>query len=197
MNEGAEDFGIPDNPLIVGLGNPGLRYAATRHNLGFRVVETLCDQLSVRADTLECNALIADTNNVVLALPQTYMNRSGYSVRCLAERRGLHPADMLIVYDEVSLELGRIRLRPSGGAGGHRGMESVIQNLKTEKVARLRLGIASSSSLENQDDLSDFVLSPFDPDEQTTVDELVARAAEACQSWLSNGTEPTMNRFNS
>ncbi len=197
MNEGAEDFGIPSNPLIVGLGNPGQRYAATRHNLGFRVVETLCDQLSVRPKTLECNALIADTANVVLALPQTYMNRSGYAIRCLAERRGLHSADMLIVYDEVSLELGRIRLRPSGGAGGHRGMESVIQNLKTDNIARLRLGIANSSSLENQDDLSDFVLSPFDPDEQTTVDELVARATEACQSWLSEGTEPTMNRFNS
>ncbi len=197
MNEDAEAFGAPSSPLIVGLGNPGQRYADTRHNLGFRVVEAIGRQLSVRPNTLECNALIADTGNVVLALPQTYMNRSGYAVRCLAERRSLDAANFLIVYDEVSLELGRMRLRPSGGAGGHRGMESVIQNLRTDKIARLRLGIANSSSLEQQEDLSDFVLSPFDPDEQTTVDQLIARAVEACQSWLSEGTEPTMNRFNS
>jgi PTH1 family peptidyl-tRNA hydrolase len=197
MNGGTESAELPRNPLIVGLGNPGRRYADTRHNLGYRVIGELSNRLSVPTNRLECNALIGDADSVVLALPQTFMNRSGYAVRCLAERRDIDPGDILVVYDEVSLELGRIRLRASGGAGGHRGMESVIQNLRTEAVPRLRLGILKGDGLEAGHDLSDFVLSPFELDERQMAEELVVRAADACQSWLSEGTWSTMNRFNS
>lgn len=101
-----------------------------------------------------------------------------------------------MIYDEVALDLGRIRLRASGGAGGHRGMESVIQNLKTEAVPRLRLGIGDSTRIESEEDLSNFVLSPFTADEREVVDDLVSRAADACESWLLEGTAITMNRFN-
>ena len=197
MHGGNESAEIPRNPLIVGLGNPGQRYAETRHNLGYRVIGELCNRLCVPANRLECNALIGDADSVVLALPQTFMNRSGYAVRCLVERRDIEPRDILVVYDEVSLELGRIRLRPDGGAGGHRGMESIIQNLRTEAVPRLRLGILRGDGREPDDDLSDFVLSPFEPDERQVAEDLVVRAADACQSWLSEGTRSTMNRFNS
>ena len=101
-----------------------------------------------------------------------------------------------MVYDEVDLELGRIRLRSAGSAAGHRGMESVIQNLRTEGIPRLRLGIGESTQFESEDDLSSFVISPFRADERDLVDDLVLRAADACESWLREGTDVTMNRFN-
>lgn len=183
--------------LIVGLGNPGDRYRDTRHNLGYRVVVELADRLAVAIDRLECNALIAATSELILAAPQTYMNRSGFAVRCLIERRHVPPENTLIVYDDVHLELGRMRLRSSGGPGGHRGMESVIQSLQTEAIPRLRLGIACAGSNAVEVDMVEFVLSPFEPAEHEAVGELVMRAADACESWLSGGAEAAMNRFNS
>lgn len=187
----------PRTPIIIGLGNPGRQYAGTRHNLGFRVIEALCDEFDIRADRLECNALVAECATVMLAMPQTYMNRSGYAVRCLLQRREHEPRDALIVYDEVSLELGRMRLRPGGSAGGHRGMESIIQNLRTESIPRLRLGIAKPSSDQAVEDLVEFVLSSFDRNEEEAVEDLVDRACKACRAWISEGIEATMNQFNS
>ena len=139
---------------------------------------------------------MAEDLDLVIALPQTFMNRSGYAVRCLVERRELQSVESLLIYDEVALDLGRIRLRASGGAGGHRGMESVIQNLRTEAVPRLRLGIGDSTRIETEEDLSNFVISPFTADELEVVDDLVSRAADACEFWLQEGTAITMNRFN-
>ncbi|MYF03729.1 MAG: peptidyl-tRNA hydrolase, partial [Holophagales bacterium] len=128
--------------LVLGLGNPGGRYAGTRHNLGFRVVDELALRLGVRLGLDVCGALWASSDRIDLATPQTYMNRSGYSARCLSERNGYAPGSILVVYDEVHLPLGRLRLRGKGSPGGHRGMESVIENLRTTAVPRLRLGIA-------------------------------------------------------
>lgn len=134
---------------------------------------------------------------VLLALPQTYMNRSGYAARCLAERHGFEPPDVLVVYDEIHLPLGRLRLRRSGSPGGHRGMESVIENLRSDEVPRLRLGVAQESGAPpGGDALADFVLSPFAPEERAAVDDMVARAADACLAWLDQGIEAAMNAFN-
>jgi PTH1 family peptidyl-tRNA hydrolase len=180
--------------LVLGLGNPGERYRGTRHNLGFRVVREVAARLDAALDRLECAALIGN-EDPLLAMPQTYMNRSGYAARCLAERYEIKPQNLLVVFDDVELPLGRLRLRRGGGPGGHRGMESVIRNLKTEEVPRLRLGIRPETD-STPDDLVDFVLEPFRADEQPAVEAVIDRAAEACQAWLELDIETAMNRFN-
>ncbi|MFP3939614.1 MAG: aminoacyl-tRNA hydrolase [Acidobacteriota bacterium] len=186
----------PGLRVVVGLGNPGARYRETRHNLGFRVVELLARRRSVELSRLECNALVAGAGGVLLVLPQTYMNRSGYAVRCLAERHGFAPEDVLLVYDDVALPLGRLRLRPGGSPGGHRGVESVVENLRTDAVPRLRLGCAGEDGPPGGEELVDYVLSPFRPDEEKAAAEMVERAADACQAWLDHGIEVAMNRYN-
>ena len=186
--------------LVLGLGNPGPKYADTRHNLGFRVVDALAGRLGIAVDRSECNSLvgggrIGGAGEVLLAKPLTYMNRSGHAARCLLERRGLEPAAVLVVYDEVSLPLGRLRLRPSGSPGGHRGMESVVASLRTEEIPRLRLGIAPEGGVGGEE-MVDFVLEPFARDEREAAAEMVERAADACRAWLEEGAEAAMNRFN-
>jgi len=186
--------------LILGLGNPGEEYRDTRHNVGFRVIEELARRFTVPVDRLECNALAGrlrlGEDDLLLAKPQTYMNRSGYAARCFAERYGIDPAAMLVVYDEVNLPLGRLRLRRSGSPAGHRGLESVIENLRTVEVPRLRLGVALGEGRPEGADMVDFVLSPFAPEERETVDEMVRRAADAGESWVKEGVEAAMGRHN-
>lgn len=181
--------------LILGLGNPGDRYRETRHNVGFRVVEELARRRGLRLRAGECNALVGGDDIVLLAQPQTYMNRSGYTARCLVERRGFEPGEILVVFDEVNLPLGSLRLRPRGSPGGHRGMESILDSLATSEVPRLRLGVGSDPPLPAEE-LVDFVLAPFTADERPLAAEMVERAAEACESWLAEGMETSMNRFN-
>ena len=197
---------------MVGLGNPGERYRGTRHNVGFRVVEELARRHGARLGTLECNALVGDfvrataapvpledeeaPGEVLLAQPLTYMNRSGYATRCLVERHGFAPSDLLVVFDEVHLPLGRLRLRRSGSPGGHRGMESILESLQSAEVPRLRLGVAGETTPEGGDELVDFVLAPFAPEELAAVDEMILRAADACDAWIADGVEAAMNAFN-
>ena len=192
--------------LILGLGNPGEEYRATRHNVGFRVVEELARRWQVSLDRLDCNALAGGTRageapvgnqSVLLAKPQTYMNRSGYAARCFAERYGIDPTAVLVVYDEVNLPLGKLRLRRSGSPAGHRGLESVIENLRTAEVPRLRLGVSPEEGRPTGgEDLVDFVLSPFAPEELETVEDMVKRAADACETWVREGVEAALGRFN-
>ena len=185
--------------LVLGLGNPGQRYADTRHNLGFRVVEELARRLEVRLGGEVCGALWTAAEPVDLAAPQTYMNRSGYSARCLSERNGYAPENILVVYDEVHLPLGRLRLRGKGSPGGHRGMESIIENLRTTSVPRLRLGIASADGGQSGtfgNGLTDFVLGPFTRDEAETAAGMVRRAADCVLSWAERGVSITMNEYN-
>ncbi|MCB1054247.1 MAG: aminoacyl-tRNA hydrolase [Acidobacteria bacterium] len=184
----------PRRKLVLGLGNPGPEYSATRHNVGFRVVEELAGRRGVELGGLECNAVTGSGENLLLALPQTYMNRSGLALRCLLERSSFGPDDVLVVYDDVALPLGRLRLRVRGGPGGHRGMESVIENLRTEEVARLRCGIAAADTADL--DLVRFVLEAFGPDEEEAVAAMVGQAAEACEAWLDLGPAVAMNRYN-
>ena len=199
--------------LILGLGNPGDEYRATRHNAGFRVVEELARRWGARLDRLECNALTASVEtpaSVLLAKPQTYMNRSGFAARCLVELHGLDPGAVLVVYDEINLPFGRLRLRRGGSPAGHRGMESILENLRTDQVPRLRLGIgvpdgASAGAGEGGGagagdaqgaGLVDFVLSPFAPGEEAAAAEMALRAADACEVWLREGIDAAMQRFN-
>jgi peptidyl-tRNA hydrolase, PTH1 family len=182
--------------LIAGLGNPGERYARSRHNLGFRLVAELARRRGVTVDGLECNAWVGGDAELLLAMPQTFMNRSGYALRCLVERHGLAPADVLVAYDDVNLPLGRLRLRRGGSPGGHRGMESVIASLRTEEVARLRMGVAAADGGPAGDALVDFVLAPFAADEEETVAAMVQRAADVGEAWLGEGAEAAMNRYN-
>lgn len=182
--------------IILGLGNPGARYADTRHNVGFRVVEELAGRRRVELDRQECNALVGWDEDLALAAPQTYMNRSGYSARCFMERWELEPDDFLVVYDEVHLPLGGLRLRPGGSPGGHRGMESVVENLGSDRVPRLRLGIAGDHGPADGEGLVDFVLEPFAAAEVEIVEEMIRRAADACELWAREGTEAAMQRFN-
>ena len=208
------------NRLILGLGNPGEEYRATRHNVGFRVVEELARRWRTRLDRLECNALTArvelpglpevpavpavpaaagEALAVLLAMPQTYMNRSGFAARCLVELHGLAPEAMLVVYDEVNLPFGRLRLRRSGSPAGHRGIESILENLRTDQVARLRIGIAGPAgpaSPAAAEGLVDFVLSPFTAAEAAALAPVVQRAADACETWLRDGIDAAMSRFN-
>lgn len=185
--------------VVIGLGNPGERYRDTRHNLGFRVARELAARRGARIDRLECNALVGeapDGGDLLFVLPQTFMNRSGHALRCLRERRGLEPERMLVVYDEVQLPLGRLRMRPGGGPGGHRGMESVVESLRTDRVPRLRLGCGSEAGASVGDDLVRYVLSPFEADERGAAEEMIERAADACEVWLDEGVDVAMNRTN-
>jgi len=183
--------------LIAGLGNPGPDYLDTRHNLGFRVVERLAQVLGARPLDAACHCLLEAAGDLLLCRPQTYMNRSGWALRCLAERHGLEPGAVLVVYDDVALPLGRLRARARGGPGGHRGMESVIENLRTEEVPRLRLGIGGGeAAAAPPSDLAEFVLAPFADEEAARVAELVERATEAARLWVEEGIGPVMNRYN-
>jgi PTH1 family peptidyl-tRNA hydrolase len=187
--------------LILGLGNPGETYRDTRHNVGFRVVEELARRFGTPVDTVECNSLVGRLSGdpegeVLLVKPQTYMNRSGYAARCFAERLAIEPASFLVVYDEINLPLGKLRLRRSGSPAGHRGLESVIENLRTAEVPRLRLGVAGPDGPPAGEELVDFVLAPFVEGEREAVEEMIRRAADACETWLKEGVEAAMNRHN-
>jgi PTH1 family peptidyl-tRNA hydrolase len=182
--------------LVLGLGNPGDRYRETRHNLGFRVVAELARRRGIALDVRECETLLGADEACVLGLPQTYMNRSGYAARCLVERRGFPAERILVVYDEVHLPLGKLRLRPGGSPAGHRGLESIVENLRTEQVPRLRVGCGGSGGPTPGDELADFVLSPFAPEELAPAAGVVERAAEACAAVLAEGLEFAMSRFN-
>ncbi|HEV8238194.1 MAG TPA: aminoacyl-tRNA hydrolase [Thermoanaerobaculia bacterium] len=195
---GAAELGaaVPSTRLIVGLGNPGAEYRDTRHNVGFRVVEEMARRAGVRLRAGECNSLVGESDDVLLAQPQTFMNRSGYAVRCLVERRELASSSILVVLDDIALPLGRLRLRPSGSPGGHRGLESILESLQTDALPRLRLGVREEEEPIVGEALVDYVLGPFSPAARERVDEMIARAADACECWLAAGIDRAMALFN-
>jgi len=182
--------------LVVGLGNPGAKYASTRHNVGFMVVDRLARRLGVAVTKRQCNALTAIANfageKVCLAKPQTYMNLSGEAVSCLLRYYKLSAADLLVVYDERDLPLGKTRLRERGSAGGHRGMESIIGFLGGADFPRLRIGIgrpAETNAVEH-------VLGSFSAAERSVAEESIDRSVEAVETFLREGTAAAMNKFN-
>jgi peptidyl-tRNA hydrolase, PTH1 family len=183
--------------LVVGLGNPGPEYADTRHNLGFLCVEELARRCQARwvDDTRRAHSLIAvgqtDELNIVLARPQTYMNRSGTAVSALAERLGVDRQHVLVVYDDMDLPFGSLRLRERGSPGTHNGMRSVVAALG-EDVPRLRIGIGQAAPGA----ATDHVLSGFSDDEEREVERLVNRAADAAYAWATENAVAAMNRYN-
>ncbi|HNZ96471.1 MAG TPA: aminoacyl-tRNA hydrolase [Thermoanaerobaculia bacterium] len=179
--------------LVVGLGNPGPEYAPTRHNLGFRVVLALARRRGIESWSPLCAALTARSGDLLLACPQTYMNRSGLAVRCLVERGGPELEGLLVVYDDLALPLGRLRLRAAGGPGGHRGMASILEQLRSDAIPRLRLGIGPAPAGE---DLAAWVLAPFEGAEREAAAALVERAADACEAWLTEDLETVAARVN-
>lgn len=184
--------------LIVGLGNPGAEYAAHRHNIGFRVVEALARAHGLTFSRRRGSAsLVAEGTicgaQVVLAKPQTFMNLSGKAVGRLSQSYQIPPAQILVVYDDLDLPLGRLRLRPEGGAGGHKGMRSIIERLGTQAFPRLRLGIDRPPG---KMDPADYVLEPFTEQERVLAMEGIQAAVPAIECWLTAGVAVAMGRFN-
>ncbi len=183
--------------LLVGLGNPGIRYARNRHNVGFRCLQRLATAHGLEFGRRQRTALVAQGTilgqPVLLALPQTYMNESGRSVGPLVQFYKVPLDRLLVVYDDLDLPLGVLRLRPDGGSGGHRGMQSVIQHLGTNAFPRLRLGIGRPPGGK---DPADYVLEDFAPDEEPIVEEMLDRAIAAIRCWLTEGLEKAMSLYN-
>lgn len=184
--------------LIVGLGNPGAEYAAHRHNIGFRVIDALAcahaltfvREKSMRAHVAEGQI---DGRPVLLAKPRTFMNLSGRAVSRLHRAHDIPLEKMLVIYDDLDLPLGRLRLRPEGGSGGHQGMRSIIDLLGPEAFPRLRVGIGRPPG---KMDAAKYVLQPFDTDEKAVVQEIVEQAVAAVECWLAEGIMSAMDQFN-
>jgi PTH1 family peptidyl-tRNA hydrolase len=187
--------------LVVGLGNPGQEYAATRHNIGFAVVDRLAEKFDCsfrkkwRFSAEIAEAAAGEAGKVVLAKPQTYMNRSGAAVNALLQWSKIEPAQLLVVVDDADLPLGQIRLRASGGSGGHNGLRSIIEALGgNEEFARLRVGIGRSAPAGA--DITGHVLGKFAPQERESAGDAVAIAVEAIECCLREGLTEAMNQFN-
>lgn len=186
--------------LVVGLGNPGREYDGTRHNIGFAVLDRVAGacggsfKRKLRFDAAIAETAIAGAK-VTLVKPQTYMNRSGTAVVTLLNWQKLAPEDLLVVVDDADLSLGELRLRASGGSGGHNGLRSIIEALGgNERFARVRIGVGRSG--RPGEDISDHVLSRFAPPEQAAADAITATAADAVRCCLIDGIATAMNRFN-
>ena len=183
--------------LIVGLGNPGAKYAHTRHNVGFDVLDALSKKLNVSISRERDNALTGECfvggQKVILALPQTYMNLSGEAVLPLANYYKIPPENLLVVYDDIDLPQGHIRIRKNGSAGTHNGMRSIVGMLGYENFPRLRVGVGQK---REGYELADWVLGHYIGEEQEVADKAFALAADAIVDYIQNGIESTMRTYN-
>lgn len=196
---------MPELALVVGLGNPGDRYVGTRHNVGFEVLDALVRRLAAdpsrptRIDRLDCRALTGrvriGSTPVLLAKPQTYMNLSGESVKGLLVKHEVPRERMLVVSDDVALPVGRLRIRPSGSSGGQKGLQSIVDCLGSDDFPRLRIGIAGEHFRPGED-LADYVLERFSKAERSALGAAVDTACEAIETFVTDGVEAAMNRFN-
>lgn len=183
--------------VIVGLGNPGFKYKKTRHNIGFEVINELSKRLDVPVKKKKFNAVfgVGSSNNEKVALlqPQTYMNASGEAVRPFLDFFKATVEDLVVVYDDLDLPTGKIRLREKGGPGGHNGMKSVITHLGTKEFKRIRIGIQHPGDSR---DVIDYVLRPFSRNEKGEVSHAIEQAASACEMWFSSPFPEVMNEYN-
>lgn len=184
--------------LIVGLGNPGTQYEKTRHNVGFRAIDTLAKEAGVKIDRAKFQALtcLCDVSGLraLLVKPQTFMNNSGLAVRQAADYYKLPPERVLVLFDDVDLDVGRLRVRRDGSAGGHNGIKSIIASLGTQAFPRVKIGVGAKPHPDY--DLADWVLSRFSTREQELLDPAIERAAQAAQVVLRDGLEKAASQFN-
>lgn len=183
--------------LIVGLGNIGLKYKNTRHNMGFMAIDELAKRNGLKINKKKFNGAVAEGNicgkRAVLLKPSTYMNLSGESVIQAFNYYKPDIADVIVIYDDVDLEEGTLRVRPSGSAGTHNGMRSIVSNLKTYGFARVRIGIGKNPPYMQ---LADYVLQKLKGDHKKALEEACVRAAEACETIVQSGVQKAMNDFN-
>jgi len=183
--------------LLVGLGNPGPRYSSTRHNVGFRFIDLMAKRADIRLSERRAKAVLGRGrfagHDVVLAKPRTFMNNSGEGIEYLLARFGGRPSDLLVVYDEMALPVGRIRLRPAGSHAGHNGIRSIISAVHTEEFPRLRIGVGQPSQGSES---VPHVLGRFSKEEEPLVAKAVQDAAAAVQCMLEENIDVAMNRYN-
>lgn len=196
--------------LIVGLGNPGARYHNTRHNAGFLVIDKLAEFFKIETFEFENNFLYAVTDyndkqdnkiQVVLMKPLTYMNLSGEAVKYFYDKYEIEKENILIIYDDVNIDLGTLRLRPSGSDGGQNGIKSIIYHMETDEIPRLRFGIKNGGEFEvlraKEDfSLAEYVLQPFEENELELFERSIERAKDAVISFINNGIKESMNLYN-
>jgi len=189
--------------LIVGLGNPGKTYAHNRHNVGFRCLNCFARLRSIRCDRRQCQARVGigelEDEQLLLAKPGTFMNLSGKSVAGLVHKHNIPLSNLLIIYDDLDLPMGKIRLRQSGGSGGHKGMNSIISALGSEDFPRIRVGIGRPQAEEQsmtEDAIVNYVLSDFSPQEEAIIKPVIVKVAEAIDYFLTQGIEAAMSKFN-
>jgi PTH1 family peptidyl-tRNA hydrolase len=181
--------------IIVGLGNPGKKYSNTRHNIGFRVIETLAGRYQIEREISKFDGIIGQLRingeRVLLVKPLTFMNLSGRTVQPVVNFYKIELDDLMVVYDDLDLMPGKIRIRPGGGTGGHKGLASVTSHLNSTNFPRMRIGIGRPS-----DDTIDWVLGRFSPEEEILMQEIMNKAADALETWIKDGLDKAMNIFN-
>lgn len=184
--------------LIVGLGNPGRQYEETRHNVGFKVIDELSTRLQIPLDKAKFNGVFGQGSimgeKVLILKPLTYMNLSGESVRPVMDYFDIDAEDILVIYDELDLPVGKIRLREKGSAGGHNGMKSIIHHLGTQEFKRIRIGVDRPT---NGMKISDYVLGRFIEEEVQEIKEAIQKSADAAEKWLTTPFLQVMNDYNS
>lgn len=186
-----------DMYIIVGLGNPTSRYAGTRHNVGFEVIDRLAKKYGIDVNTKKHKAMIGKgvigTQKVLLVKPQTFMNLSGESVREIIDYYKAKESDLIIIYDDISLAVGQLRIRAKGSAGGHNGIKSIIQHTGTQEFWRIKVGVGEKPAHR---DLADYVLGRFQGEEKEIMEEAFLDAADAAVVMIQDGIEAAMNQFN-
>jgi len=183
--------------VIIGLGNPGMKYAGTRHNIGFDTVTALADKYNIKINNKKFNGLIGDGfiggEKVLLVQPQTYMNLSGECVGQIADFFKIEPENLIVICDDINLDTGRLRIRAKGSAGGHNGLKNIIAHLGTEAFPRIRVGVGEKTEGW---DLADYVLARFSKDDEPIMREAIKNAVGAVETWISDDIGTAMNRFN-
>lgn len=183
--------------IIVGLGNPGDKYQATRHNIGWDAITDISDRYRIRMDSKRhkaiCGTGYIEGVKVLLAQPITYMNLSGESVRELMDYYKVSPEEIIVIYDDISLEVGQLRIRKKGSAGGHNGIKSIIQHLGTNEFPRIKIGVGDKPK---EWDLADYVLSRFQGEEQTVIRGALKDTSNACMTMVTHGIDEAMNIYN-
>lgn len=181
--------------LVAGLGNPGSGYAKTRHNIGFLVIDLIAEEYRFELKQKE-NYIIGkgsiEGNNVILIEPLTFMNRSGLAVRDVMRRNGIETSDLIVIHDDIDMDTGKLKIRKEGSSGGHKGVESIIQDLGTQDFIRVKIGVGRGEGVP----VEDYVLGKFRKEEQPLIKEAVSKAADAVTSILKIGVEKAMNSFN-